>query len=220
MKRELLTATALTASLAAMQGGAYAAPFDWTGVYVGLQAGLGWGSDHAQSIGSGGSSVTDNHALRYHYAFGGVTGGFNWNPGNLLFGFETDYSVFKLHDSSVAQPSGNTYDVDLENLLTMRARVGITRDRLLLFATGGLAASNTHLSSTEVCCGKTAVNSGTLVGFAAGGGFEFAATDRLTVKADALYYQLNPLHAEDRGYIVDWTPRGWTGRVGVNFKLF
>jgi outer membrane immunogenic protein len=143
MKRELLTATALSATLAGFHGGANAQTFNWTGIYIGTQAGAGWASDPAES------NEPDSLTLRYRYGFAGVTGGINWNPGNVLLGFEADYSFFRAANSEVAV-SGNTFDTELRDLLTIRARLGIARERLLLFATGGLAASNAHLSSNQI----------------------------------------------------------------------
>jgi outer membrane immunogenic protein len=92
--------------------------------------------------------------------------------------------------------------VSLSWLSTIRARAGLpvlAEDRGLLFVTGGLAIGRVS-SSGYVAVGQTlnapydqvwaGSSSSTLVGYALGGGFEYALTDHWTTKVEYLYYNL------------------------------
>lgn len=83
---------------------------------------------------------------------------------------------------------------------TVRGRIGILpTDRLLLFATGGVAYGGVAVSSNlgpsvGVCgpgnsCGA-GFASGTNVGWTAGGGLEYAWTNQLSFKAEYLFVDL------------------------------
>src|SRR5262245_1632885 len=94
MIRLILSALALviasTSFAADMPGGRYQqpayygpAPFGWSGVYLGLNGGYGWGSsDWSGTVAAG--SVNPGGGL-----FGGTIG-FNIQSGNFVYGLESD----------------------------------------------------------------------------------------------------------------------------------
>lgn len=67
---------------------------------------------------------------------------------------------------------------------TVRGRVGYALDRLLIFATGGLAYGGGGCGPFDDCDGLR-------FGYAAGGGIEYAFTDNLSVKLEGLYVNLD-----------------------------
>ena len=98
-----------------------------------------------------------------------------------------------------------TEQVSLRWLSTIRARAGlpVLSDRGLLFLTGGLAIAQVSSSGTVTISqadsglglGGTTVawtgsSTSTRVGYAVGGGLEYALTDHWTVKGDYLYYDV------------------------------
>jgi outer membrane immunogenic protein len=145
---------------------------------------------------------------------------------------------------------GLTASAGIDWLGTLRARVGYAADRFLVYATGGLAFGNADSSATII--GTTSFNTGrpvgnsfyyanwsgdnsnTEVGYAIGGGVEYAFTDNWTVKAEYLYYNLGSQTFQPTGY---WDNVPGTGtvsgkvpsikseldgsllRLGVNYKF-
>ena len=80
--------------------------------------------------------------------------------------------------SYIGAPTGASCQTGNHWLSTGRARVGYAFNRVLLYATGGLAvgAIEIDLASADTVTGGTA-----------GGGIEVAFTDHLTAKAEYLY---------------------------------
>src|SRR5262249_14291373 len=113
-------------------------------------------------------------------------------------------------------------------LSTIRGRVGVPFDRVLVYGTGGLAFGEVTTDST-VKVG----NQGTLVGstqeiktgWTVGGGAEFAVTDHVTIRGEALYFDLgNVSHSAanpgNTGSLnVDKRVTGVLARGGIGFKF-
>ena len=111
---------------------AYVAPvFNWTGFYLGINGGYGWGKSDWGGFGD----AAPNGGLF------GVTAGYNWQaPGSAwVVGLEGDVDWTNLRGSftNAACPLG----CETRNnwLATLRGRVGYSFDRWLPYLTGGLA---------------------------------------------------------------------------------
>jgi outer membrane immunogenic protein len=186
VKKLLLTSTAALVLIAAPAGAAdlsvaplyKAAPavpyFTWSGFYVGANGGGQWGRSRWDS------------ADRFDLSGGlaGGTAGYNWQTGNVVFGFEGDVDWSRLTGStttlcSAGCTTGNSW------LGTVRGRVGYTFDRLMPYVTGGLAFGDIK-ASTPGLPGAAQ----TQTGFAVGGGLEYALTNNWSVKAEYLRVDL------------------------------
>lgn len=162
----------------------YAAPpaFTWTGFYAGGTAGVGFGGFN----GPGARYFGDNPSgLQF-----GLTGGYNYQSGNLLFGLEGDYAWSHIADSASPLP-GVTSSGNVQNLSTARARFGYSYDRALFFATGGYAGANIRGVLNNGPAGSVADQSQWANGFALGLGVEYALTARISAKAEYLYTSLS-----------------------------
>jgi outer membrane immunogenic protein len=174
---------------------------------------------------------------------GGLQGGFNWQRGCTVFGFEADWSWADL-DSTKGHTDGSsiaslTVKSDIDGFGTLRTRAGIVMDNLLLYVTGGLAFANVDRSWTlqnddddEV---KSFKSSETRFGWAAGFGAEWALTDRITIKSETLWLRFdddsftafnnNDNHNnhkdndEERGARFDLQDNLFVARIGMNFKF-
>ena len=132
--------------------------FTWTGPYVGLQGGYGWGGG---TIGTSGW-------------IGGAYAGYNFQTGtNLVLGIEGDISATGKSGSSGGQTITNPWDG------TIRARVGYAVDRFMIYGTGGAAFGK--ISSND---GSAPVESVSKVGWTAGVGVEAAVTDNVTARVE------------------------------------
>lgn len=170
--------------------------FSWNGVYGGLNGGL----LNADATGSGKATVGNVSG-----GLLGLTAGYNAQlPSNIVAGVEVDYGLSNA-DGSTANGSGK-----IESLMTIRARAGLAMDRLLPYVTGGYAGGNVKLSD-GVNTNSTFAN-----GWTAGAGAEYAITDSISAKAEALYVTL------DKSSVPDGSKAGYDGgvyRVGLNYHF-
>ena len=144
--------------------GANAQSTSWSGFYMGLNAGYGWGdSDVSNSVCAtaancyfgtvGGASV--NNAGGGNISDKGFTGGgqlgLNFQNGALVYGLEADLNYVNFSANRtvrVPYAVGSTVGVDLTDttsadyLATIRARLGFASGAALFYVTGGLALTN------------------------------------------------------------------------------
>lgn len=230
MRKLLLAAAALTAvvgtpALAAdMAAPVYKAPpppapvFSWTGFYVGLNGGYGWGrdpvafapADAAAAVyftGTGGGppvpgSVTTNPGGGL---FGGQVG-YNYQWSNFVAGVEADFDGADIRGSGTLStavtgfaPFTTSAQQKLTSLGTFRGRLGLAADRALFYVTGGLAYGRTQLNTSIITptigCGPAglcALASTTQWrgGWSAGAGGEYAFAPAWSARIEYLHYDL------------------------------
>jgi outer membrane immunogenic protein len=172
-----------------------AAPiYDWSGFYVGVFGGGGFGNHNVNNgLGpTGATNFTANYSSQ-----GGLAGGeagYNAQSGNYLVGIEGDafWSGVKGSDAA-AIATGTTFplaSVDETNLRwggSLRARGGIAVDRLLLFFTGGWAFGDLRHTNTDPVNGVDQFTSHRN-GLTAGGGIAYAITNNVIGKFEYRYY--------------------------------
>jgi outer membrane immunogenic protein len=170
----------------------------WTGAYVGLNAGYGWGnSDGTALVSEPGRPGLNVPSLNPRGFIGGGQVGYNWQSGLWVLGAELDFSGMNVKADQSVNPffmgkGSGTYSTQYNWLLTARARAGISfSQNWLLYVTGGLAVTQVKDSITGrgVFGGDTTVWSGskTLVGGTVGGGLEYAFAPNWSMKAEYLY---------------------------------
>src|SRR5690606_14444237 len=93
--------------------------FNWTGFYVGGNAGWGWGT--ALGTDPSGYLIGLQAGYNFQYASG------------LIAGIETDIAISGIDGAA----GGNTFELDY--LGTVRGRLGYSMDRYMLYGTAGLA---------------------------------------------------------------------------------
>jgi outer membrane immunogenic protein len=115
----------------------------------------------------------------------GAHAGYNWQQGNTVFGFETDFQATHLNSSANARlvfnppPPGPTdfanVHAAIDSYGTFRGRLGASMGSFLVYVTGGVAYGNVELSSAFSAFGL--LTSGQTVepkiGGVAGFGFEY-----------------------------------------------
>ena len=123
-----------------------AAIYDWTGFYVGVNAGLGVGRD-LTTINAPPTNFTEISYQSPFGALGGVQAGYNWQAGRWVFGIEADIQGADLHDnytcvSSCLPTRAITFDQRIDWFGTVRGRLGYASGPVLTYVTGGLAYAN------------------------------------------------------------------------------
>jgi len=157
---------------------------DWTGIYLGFNAGYSFGgSDWTDSVtgSSTGSFGTSG------FVFGGTLGA-NYQVGSLVFGIEgdgggADASGFGTFTATNLCAGGclttNTW------LGTVRGRAGYAFDRFFAYGTAGAAFGDVRAKFSN-----GAVSSATKAGWTAGAGVEVALGGNWSAKAEYLYVDL------------------------------
>jgi len=244
--------------------------FDWSGPYVGVNAGAAINGDTSfrDTTGDLPNNVNAlNQGLRpvantvKDSGFtGGAQIGYNLNRRGLLLGVEADINYTDLDKTEtlsntsnfgpLGTPSAtpvtrdNQYRGKLDYLGTVRARLGLTFDRVLVYGTGGLAYGRINQETiyygpnagdTPFFAGR---NRKTDLGGVYGGGVEFAMptesflnffnSSAVTVKAEYLHYDLGYRNlrfpgvnggANIGGYDSRVRTDGDVVRAGINYKF-
>ena len=185
----------------------------WSGSYMGVHGGYGWGKLDETF------SPLGTASLKPDGWYGGFQGGYNWlfAPQSLL-GIEVDSSFGDLKDSGVFSLTPFQASGKIEDLGTARLRLGylVTPDTLL-YVTGGAAYAREKFSSTFVFS-STKVDH---LGWTIGGGMEWKFAPEWSLKAEYLYADLgtfrdNSPTAGGPARTSDMTLN--TVRVGINYS--
>lgn len=156
---------------------AYVAPvYNWTGFYVGINGGGGWGRGEVSSPFSSGSFNTSGGLI-------GGTLGYNYQMGQAVFGLEGDIDWSNIKGSSAC--AGTTCEVRNDWLGTVRGRLGYAMNNFMPYITGGAAFGNIKNSIAGVGSSSTGK-----LGWTLGGGLEAAISGPWTAKVEYLYVDL------------------------------
>lgn len=173
-------------SASAMPVKARPAAWTWNGSYIGAHAGYAWGDFQALDTAS---SVAN---LDPRGAFGGFQAGYNWQFAQAwLFGIETDTSLASIKRNGTAfpvpggVPAPVPASVKVDELGTIRGRLGYIVDRSLFYGTGGFAWG--HLKFLEPTVMRTDEYH---AGWTAGAGWEYALDADWSAKIEYLYVDL------------------------------
>jgi outer membrane immunogenic protein len=174
-------APALTADLAARPyakaPAMVAAIYDWSGFYLGLNAGGG----SAHNCWTTTTPTIPSAAEGCHDATGGLVGGqigYRWQAGTWVFGLEAqgDWAAFKGSNASLSIP-GVTNQSKVNALGLFTGQVGYSWNNVLWYVKGGAAAANDKYHGITTASGSVfdqasetrwggAVGTGIEVGFA------------------------------------------------------
>src|SRR6185312_9428901 len=190
------------------------APFAWTGFYIGGNAGWGRGDVKSSNLttttdgtlfgnpGFLGGPVTFTNADRNfdldHGFNGGVQIGYNWQIDKAVLGIEADFQWSGFKGTDVFQPTIDspiaTTDSKVDWYSTVRARLGYAFGQFMPYVTGGLAVAHSSANLTlqpvapaPVLTPFAASITKTHVGYAVGGGIEFAVNQNWSIKGEYLH---------------------------------
>ena len=155
-------------------------PFDWNGRYLGLQAGNARYHSEYSIDGFGVFSTADTHGL-----VAGVLAGINWHSDGILLGIEADANYADLSADSAGLLFPSEYTVDA--FASIRGRIGITYDNLLIYASGGAAYIWANYDTNAFGASFNSDNSGFTPVW--GGGVEYAFDNRTTLRLDFRHYE-------------------------------
>jgi outer membrane immunogenic protein len=175
---------------------AAAAVYNWTGFYIGGFGGYAWENTSTDPKMKGG--------------FVGGTVGYNWQASNIVFGLEADGAWADVNASATA--AGVTVGSKTDALGTVRGRVGVAFDQVLLYATGGYAWIDNKMSLSAL--GVTVSDSKFHSGWTVGAGVEAFFAPQWSVKGEYLYRSLG-----SENYFVGAVPSGTLNLHSVQFGV-
>jgi outer membrane immunogenic protein len=239
---------AVTASVAAdlpVRGPVYAPPppvaiYSWTGFYIGINAGYGWGELDNAAVGTPiGVFPGNSFSVRSDPAgfVGGVQIGYNWQTGTFVWGLEADFQGTTLDETVVRGPllvlglpvagSNSRVTTELDWFGTIRGRLGVTfMPELLAYITGGFAYGDVSVSSrTTYVPGLpaaifTGAASSTETGWTVGGGLEYGFGN-WSAKVEYLYVSLSaPSYVALPGVATPFRLRHSVGDLDLNVVRF
>jgi outer membrane immunogenic protein len=199
----------------------------WTGGYVGVNAGGGWGQDGDQlafpSVFGG---------VQPSGGFGGLQAGYNWQGSfgysSLVFGVEADIQVSSIQaERGDGLGLGDVYRSRLQDFGTVRGRLGYATDRTLLYFTGGFAYGNVRNEVSLPAGPADFIANPTATGYVLGGGLEYRLSRTVSIKAEYQYINLGANNPSDPS-VGSYTSNGGnvrddafhTVRVGLNWYPF
>jgi outer membrane immunogenic protein len=186
---------------------AYYAPlYNWSGFYLGVNGGGGWGRSN---WGNTGNFDVSGGLI-------GGTAGYNWQTGQFVFGVEGDVDWSNIRGRTIV---GCALGCQTDNswLATVRGRVGYSFDRFLPYITGGVAFGDVR-ARTPFFTGV----SNTETGWTVGAGVEFAIYMNWTAKAEYLYVDLGQFNCGLAcGAVItnNVNFRSNIARAGVNYRF-
>jgi outer membrane immunogenic protein len=231
-----LSATAMAADLPRRTLAPAPAPFvavpvfTWTGFYVGVNAGYGFnansGDDYTFVPGVGLVYTGDNGSDGGFV--GGAQVGYNMQFGSFVAGVEADIQYADIgggNNNGFFNGFNNNGNNGVDWFGTVRARLGVAFDRVLVYATGGLAYGEGGDDNAFVFNGVVYRNNDDIrVGWTLGAGVEYAITNNLTVKLEGLYVNLgdnndNNVFFNNAAFGRNRETEFGVVRAGLNFKF-
>jgi outer membrane immunogenic protein len=180
--------------------------YNWTGFYIGINGGGGFGRSAWDPTGGFNTS-------------GGLVGGtvgYNYQFGQGVVGLEGDIDWANINGTTNnACPLGCKTSDDW--ISTIRGRLGYAADRFMPFVTGGAAFGDIK-ATTPGFAGATNTNAGWTIG----AGLEFALAQNWTAKAEYLYVDLGKFNCGvSCGFIATNNVSFTTNlvRAGVNYHF-
>jgi outer membrane immunogenic protein len=190
--------------------------FNWTGFYLGGNAGWGSIDDNAlpfcftpSGVWQGpGCDTVPGGRVRGSGLVGGGQAGYNWQFARLVVGLETDIQggdikastnvpgPFEIIGLGSSGPGVSfTAQEKLSWIGTLRGRFGVAFDTVMIYATGGFAYGGVSVSQAHILPAVQYPSSASrdLNGWTFGGGVEWAFLGNLSARVEGLYYDLGTI---------------------------
>ncbi|GGE24156.1 porin [Aureimonas endophytica] len=186
---------------------------NWTGVYVGGQAGGAFGGSKGAAGVDGFPNDTATYRKGSDAGFtGGAHVGYDHQINNFIVGGVADFNyIDKDKKNGVVLENGTVNDAsyeskaDLKYFGTVRGKAGVAVDRVAVYGTGGLAygkvndgvsGNGTFTSANGTTYSATANSDKDQFGYAVGGGVDVLATQNVSLGLEYLYTDLGKAQSQ------------------------
>lgn len=171
-----------------------AAPFSWSGFYVGGNIGGAWSDlSHTTTTPAGDAATLSFDPSSFA---GGVQAGYQVQMGAMVIGLEMGLTGFELSQRKAFDPAfvaDRTRRVDVDWLFTLTPRIGFAMDKWMVYLKGGYA--NADVSTSVYNTGNDFQRTGTnrrQDGWTIGTGFEYALNSMVSMGVDYSFVQIDP----------------------------
>lgn len=177
----------------------------WTGFYIGADVGGGSGRLEGTSTDLTGTTA------------GGHIG-YNWQGSKVVLGLEGDLSWTSYSHSETINLAGGSvsFDTGHDYFTSFRGKLGFTEGPVMLYGTFGVAFTQIDFSSTVTGAGidVAANRSVDVSGIIGGLGLDYAFAPNVSLRAEALWFELHP--------DFDFSREAYDGnmfRAGLSYKF-
>jgi outer membrane immunogenic protein len=185
---------------------------NWTGFFIGIEGGYGWGRDTIAFpfLGTTTGQFSTN---------GGVAGGaigYNWQPvgSSWLFGIEGNFDWANIKGSATCPGLIFTCKANIDQIYSGAGRIGYTWNSMMIYGKGGFAWTKDHYGSTVNATGAVFDSaSGGQSGYILGAGVEYMFARSWSAKLEYDYYNFGNKTS------TTFTPAGLvSGDVNINLS--
>lgn len=192
--------------------------FDWNGFYLGADLGYAF-SNSKFDFKDGGALNRPEQSIGSFLM--GVHAGYNRQFSSVVLGVEGDLDYLNGHKDGIikfGQTSAYS-EVSRDWEASFRGRAGYALDRFLPYVTAGLAFTNYNTGyGPAVKNGPVTLSyKGTMTGWTAGGGLDFAFTDHLFGSAEYRYSDFGTRIDSSEGAKSELTSQAL--RLGMSYKF-
>ena len=193
-----------------------AEPFvaDFGGFYVGGHTGYG----SAEYSGQVTSPASPSEMARPDFGgyLIGAHAGYNWQfTSRAIAGLEWDMSLAPWDGAEAADHDSVFVSGHLTGVASLRGRLGYALDRTLIYATGGIAFASSNASGGHTLQYNRKAE--LEIGPVAGAGFEWMATQNVSLRAEGLYYWFDQKQSGNGGSGFAGISNTWAARVGASW---
>lgn len=164
-----------------------ASAYNWTGGYLGLQAGYAWGDSTADYFRQSGSAATQIDPKGW---LGGFYLGYNHQfSNNVVIGVDADAAYADIDGKGyytfggIVSPT-ETDSARLKWSAAVRGRLGYSIDRFMPYLAGGLAFGKIKARADGLSASFNGEWSKVYTGYTIGAGAEYALTDALILRGE------------------------------------
>lgn len=196
--------------------------YNWTGFYVGVNAGYGSGTSGWWDDPSLTGSDLGKHSIK-----GGLIGGqfgYNLQVSNWLVGLEADLDWTSIKGSHV-DPLGSDLNTKITALSTITGRLGYAQGPVLLYGKGGAAWGKfKYQDFTAPGAALNGENNDSRWGWTAGGGVEYGFAANWSAKVEYNYLDFGTKRLAFSGgvggpFVQDITDKIHVVKAGVNYRF-
>lgn len=190
---------------------------DWSGLYVGVFGGY-VEADTDWTFPNFGTTADPDPSG----ALGGALVGYHHQFENIIIGVEGDFALTNMDGSASCPAAAFNCQVEFDWFTTVRAKAGVPFGQALFYITGGVAGAQLTPQFETIATGQ--IGSGgkeTQWGWTAGGGAELAVRDNISLRGEALYFDLG-----DSDYLSQFAPNninlgltGYQARAAIVFRF-
>jgi outer membrane immunogenic protein len=184
--------------------------YNWTGFYLGINAGYGFGDSSWSAVPTAGNKPTG-------FLVGGTLG-YNYQVGSIVYGLEGDFDWSDVKDSATCA-GVVTCETKNDWIGTVRGRLGYAFDRWLPYITAGGAFGDVKATVSVPIAGLAASSSSTQIGWTAGVGLEYAFLSNWSAKIEYLYVDLGSFDTGPAPIVNNVSFKESIVRFGLNYKF-